>query len=290
MVSRGTQLECHAACSLFPELPEDELQALVDDIKARGLLNPIVLYQGKVLDGRNRYRACQLANVEPRFVDWEPHGSPVEYVISQNLMRRHLSSSQRAAIALEVLPLLEQQAKERQQQSPGRGGKKVAQKQATFSGKASGLAARLLKTNRTYVERAKSIQKQAPELIEELKAGKLKVPDATKIAKLPQTERQRILHAMQNGKAKSQRTAVAGNENRSPYDFYSTPPEATQALLDREDFEGQLFEPASGAGAMVDVLREAGYEVIATDIQTGTDFRTAAKLRWIALDSISGVP
>lgn len=61
-------------------------------------------------------------------------------------------------------------------------------------------------------------------------------------------------------------------------DYYSTPPEATRALLGVEDFEGPIWEPAAGNGAIVRVLREAGHEVIATDLnphgegQAGVDF------------------
>ena len=75
----------HPACLLFPQLGKAELQELADDIKANGLRNPIVLYKGQILDGRNRSCACEIAGVEPRFVEWDGTGSPVEWVISENL-------------------------------------------------------------------------------------------------------------------------------------------------------------------------------------------------------------
>ena len=77
----------HPACKLFPKLGDVELRELADDIKANGLQNPIVLLGGKILDGRNRHVACKLSGVEPRFEEWKGKGSPVEWVISQNLMR-----------------------------------------------------------------------------------------------------------------------------------------------------------------------------------------------------------
>jgi hypothetical protein len=104
----------HPACLLFPKLGKDELQELADDIRENGLRHPIVLYQGKILDGRNRLLACEIAGVEPRFVEWDGKGSPVEWVVSENLVRRHLTSSQCAVIAHDLLPLLEEMAKERQ--------------------------------------------------------------------------------------------------------------------------------------------------------------------------------
>ena len=122
----------HPACKLFPKLGQQELHELADDIKANGLQNPIVLIDGKILDGRNRHAACKIAKVKPRFEQWNGSGSPVEWVISQNLMRRHLTASQRAVIALDILPLLEKEAKVRQKLSRGRG-KKGRNKFRTFS-------------------------------------------------------------------------------------------------------------------------------------------------------------
>ena len=123
----------HPACKLFPLLGETELQELADDIKENGLQNAIVLHDGKVLDGQNRLAACKLAGIEPTFVEWKGTGSPLHWVVSQNLMRRHLSASQRAAVALELLPMLEKEAKDRQRKSPGRG-KKGSEKFADLEG------------------------------------------------------------------------------------------------------------------------------------------------------------
>ena len=58
--------EFHPPAALFPMLEEEDLKALAEDIKAKGLTEPITLYEGKVLDGRNRYRACDLVEVKLR--------------------------------------------------------------------------------------------------------------------------------------------------------------------------------------------------------------------------------
>jgi len=73
--------------------------------------------QEKVLDGRNRLEACRLVGVEPKFeyLNGEIE-SPTLYVVSRNLHRRHLTSSQRAAIAAEMLPLLQKEAQSRKDQ------------------------------------------------------------------------------------------------------------------------------------------------------------------------------
>ena len=93
-------LKFHPACLLFPKLPDDELNVLAEDIRLNGLRNPIVLYQGMILDGRNRYLACKIAGVKPRFVQWSGSGSPLQWVISENLVRRHLTASQRSGDCL----------------------------------------------------------------------------------------------------------------------------------------------------------------------------------------------
>lgn len=90
-------LELHPLCTLFPRLTGVEFSALVDDIESNGLRQPITLLDGMVLDGGNRYRACIEAGVEPVFTEFVG-GSPVAFVLSANLHRRHLSPGQQAAI------------------------------------------------------------------------------------------------------------------------------------------------------------------------------------------------
>ena len=104
----------HPACLLFPRLNDDDLKALSDDIRHNGLLIPIVTLDGQILDGRNRFEACQIAGIKPRFVEWEGDGSPLAWVVATNLVRRHLTASQRAVVAFDLLPMLEVEAKERQ--------------------------------------------------------------------------------------------------------------------------------------------------------------------------------
>jgi hypothetical protein len=191
----------HPACLLFPQLGDAELRELADDIKAKGLLHDIVLYEGQILDGRNRYLACPMAGVEPRFTEWQGKGSPIEWVISENMIRRHLTSSQRAVVAVELLPLLEKEAKERQRLSQGRG-KKVRKKLPTFSengGRASQIAARVMKTNAAYVKAIKAVRQDAPELVEEVRSGKLTVPEARELARTPASIRRKVLAVLGKG-------------------------------------------------------------------------------------------
>ena len=89
--------ELHPLCTLFPRLSGSEFDTLRDDIKANGLRAPIVLHDGMILDGGNRYRACLEAGIEPEFITFEG-GNLVAFVLSANLHRRHMSAGQQAAI------------------------------------------------------------------------------------------------------------------------------------------------------------------------------------------------
>ena len=70
---------------------------------------------------------------------------------------------------------------------------------------------------------------------------------------------------------------------REKADFYPTPIAATQALLDREKFDGQIYECACGDGAMSEVLIKNGYDVYSSDLinrgygKTGIDFLKTEK-------------
>src|SRR5262245_24291659 len=83
-------LEFHPIADMFPLMEGEELDALVADIRANGLLESIVTYEGMILDGRNRCRACLAAGVEPVLTPFRGD-DPVAFVISANIRRRHLS-------------------------------------------------------------------------------------------------------------------------------------------------------------------------------------------------------
>ncbi len=102
-------LKYHPLCRLLPAMPEDELDRLVEDIRANGLREPITILNGEILDGRSRLAACRMAGVEPRFVQFDG-ASAAAFVASMNLHRRHLSASQRAAVAAELAEAMECEA------------------------------------------------------------------------------------------------------------------------------------------------------------------------------------
>ena len=89
-------MKFHEIADLFPLIDGDEFQLLCDDIKKEGLNHPVILLDDEILDGRNRYRACVEVDVEPRYEQFKGD-DPLAFVLSENLHRRHLTASQRAA-------------------------------------------------------------------------------------------------------------------------------------------------------------------------------------------------
>lgn len=89
----------HKLSAAFPAMTDGEFQGLVADIGANGQRHPIIIFEGAVIDGFHRLRACKELGIEPQI---EPYSGsdPAGYVLSSNLHRRHLEPGQIAAIML----------------------------------------------------------------------------------------------------------------------------------------------------------------------------------------------
>ena len=112
----------HPYAELFPPMTLAEFERLCDDIQQNGLLEEIVLHEGKVLEGRSRYWACLARGVAERFRPYAGEcGSPLAFVVARNLHRRHLSESQRALVAARLKPRFEEEARQRQTAALKRG-------------------------------------------------------------------------------------------------------------------------------------------------------------------------
>jgi ParB-like chromosome segregation protein Spo0J len=99
-----TDLKFHPLADIFPLMKGAEFDDLVADIKANGQRDPIVLFDGQILDGRNRYRACLAAGIKPDVIKgniWV--GNPAAYVISANIRRRHLKAGAKRGLIRKVL-------------------------------------------------------------------------------------------------------------------------------------------------------------------------------------------
>lgn len=196
----------HPVASLFPMIDDESLQELADDIRENGLREPIVLahmgdgFDDEVLiDGRNRYRACLMAGVEPKFkklhalpnVSSDEGSNPIteesvsRWIVSHNLHRRHLSPSQRTAVAVEFVAVFAEAAKKRQGQRTDLHEKNFVENLPQSSeGKrrppATDEAAELFGVSGRSVRDAQYVKNNDPETFEKVKAGDVAVSRAAK--------------------------------------------------------------------------------------------------------------
>jgi hypothetical protein len=168
----------NAFALLFPSVKGKRFDDLVSDIKKHGLINPIVKHEGEILDGRNRLRACAVAHVTPRFVEFSSLGlkcTPAEYIWSANIERRQLTADQRTALAfawagkLRVLAKQHQSAKDTAG-SPIRTRKAIAERAGVTEHKA---------------RQIETVAKLAPKLVKKIASGSVKLRDAVKKVKRP---------------------------------------------------------------------------------------------------------
>jgi ParB-like chromosome segregation protein Spo0J len=173
------QIEFHPLSMLFPLMEGPDFDALVADIKANGQCEPITLHEEKILEGRNRYRACKQLGKDTRS---EPYigDDPLGYVISKNLRRRHLIPAERAVIA-EKLATMPQ-------------GERTDLLSAKLRKVNQAEAAKIMNISVRYIQMVKAVGKKGvPELKGALNDGKVSLMQAAKIAKLPQEEQAEAL-------------------------------------------------------------------------------------------------
>jgi len=186
-------MKFHEVANLFPLLEGKPFNELVEDVKKNGLLEPIWTHDNQVVDGRNRFRACKVAGVEPRFRPWNGKGSLVSFVISLNLKRRHLTPSQASTVGVEALPFREKEARERIKMRTG-GLTKEKIPESVKKGQARDFVAKDLGINPRYISDAKWLQDNNPEAFESVKSGKVKLGVAVKkVKKEKDIERRKAL-------------------------------------------------------------------------------------------------
>jgi hypothetical protein len=194
--------------NIFPEAKAEDFTRLIDDIRANGFdkKQPVTLYQGEVLDGWNRTKACSEIGISPPTVTFKGTDADAIAFVMRTNKRRNLNSGQWACIAAEADDLLaviaEQVEKERREkQSANQSNPRLdpaanvtsqveqnherylSDKKLSDSHHANTTptkAAELFNTNRTYVNQAVKMKDVAPEVFEKVKAGKMTMQDANK--------------------------------------------------------------------------------------------------------------
>lgn len=169
----------HPLALLIPEMDPDQFAELRADVERHGLIEPIVLHEHMILDGRHRARACEETGVEPRYRDFDG-ASPVEFVLSVNVKRRHLTPSQRAVIGVAFLPALEEEAKARQgaRIDLATSGSPEPEVAHPSPHRAREDAGALVGVSGATIDRAKRVQREDPEMFEQVKAGAITVREA----------------------------------------------------------------------------------------------------------------
>ena len=171
----------HPLAELFPLMQGREFDELVTDIKANGLREPIWTYQGQILDGRNRWRACEAAKLSHRPMREYTGDDPVSFVVSLNLHRRHLDESQRGMAA-------------RRLASVRQGARTDLEPRANLPEVSQSKAAELLNVSERTVKTAgKVIDHGAPELVQAVDHGRVSVSAAADVAELPREEQREIV-------------------------------------------------------------------------------------------------
>lgn len=231
VAARNPLRALHALCTAFPPIDAEAFDELVGDIQQNGLREPIVLLDGQVLDGRNRYHACLQAGVEARFRDFGSDkgdgADPVAFVLSKNLRRRHLTVSQQAAAVSKTQDwsLAQRRGGDRGNQYTGpRQGAPVPFASSADRAAIAGVGVRTQKD-------ADLVAREAPELLDKVIAGEVSAKAA----------------AAQVRAAKQNTVGVEGAPTAE--DFDSPPSSDASALDDDEPAPVPAAQPVKAAPA-----------------------------------------
>lgn len=176
---RSIPARFHPLADLFPMIEGAAFTALCDDVRANGVQRPIVLLDGHILDGRNRYLAAREVGCGYKVTDFVG-SDPVKWVISENIHRRHLTESQRAMVAARLAKL-----------PKGR-----PEGNASIEAVSQPQAADMLNVGRASVQRAAEVQRDAaPEVQRLVESGNLSVTAAAQMTALSPSEQIAVVEA-----------------------------------------------------------------------------------------------
>lgn len=194
-------MQFHEIAGVFPMMNEDDYSSLKESIRKEGLLEPIWIYEEKIIDGRNRFKACLENGTPMRFREYE--GEPnklIDFVLGLNLSRRHLSPSEKACAAVEALGYYENRARDRQLR-----GKKtidLTEKIPEGHGEAREEVGKLFGVNAHYVSDAKRIKNEDIAVFNKIREGRITVTDGKEIVKLPADQKELVLQLLHDDASK----------------------------------------------------------------------------------------
>ena len=200
--------EPHEIAGIFPLMQGDDYAALVDDIQKNGLVEPIWLYESKILDGRNRYRACRDAGIPVKTRGYLGK-DPVGFVWSMNFHRRHMDAGQRAIAGAKRLPFLQDEAKDRQRASGRFAGKDAdgnpqlqvqislsepeKQSEKNPAPQARDIAAEMAGVSPAYIQIASDLIANHPALADSVAQGAITLNTAKALRDVPPDEQTAIV-------------------------------------------------------------------------------------------------
>jgi hypothetical protein len=210
----------HPICLLMPSADEDELQNLMEDIRAHGLLDPIVLFEKRILDGRSRAAACDSAGVARRYVEFQgTREEALMFVVSHNIMRRHLTKQAIADTLVEaedfnlnyVLGSVGGAAAGRDVEARGvEFVIKITEPNTPSSRELAKAAGGTV--SHAMINATRKVKRQAePELKEAVKKGRIGVQDAASAADLPPDQQRAIAAAPKPRRAAKDAAEAAKN-------------------------------------------------------------------------------
>jgi ParB-like chromosome segregation protein Spo0J len=239
-------MKYHPLADIFPLIEGSDYDALVADIKANGLLEPIWIYEDKILDGRNRWKACKDAKIEPKTREYKGKDA-LGFIVSLNLKRRHLNESQRGMVGAR-LANLENGGDRRSEQCANLRSEKISQPKA----------AELLNVSRRSVQSAKQvIERGTPELVKAVDSGRMPVSKAAEIAKAPPEKQKAAI--IQHEKEQSKEERMPHRTEATGFEEWYTPPEILS--IARKVMGGIDCDPASSIEANKGVKAEVFFSV-----------------------------
>lgn len=165
----------HPIADVFPLLENDEYKELRKDIEQRGQIDPIILYENMILDGRNRFLICKELGIQISFEEYDGD-DPTGFVIAKNILRRHLTGSQRGAFVAELVTLKNGLKKNCKDRNPGKnvqgGGIQAPCPGSQDFQVSQDDAARIGNVSRDTVQKAVKLKNEDPERFKEVKEGK----------------------------------------------------------------------------------------------------------------------
>ena len=166
----------HPLSAAFPEMPEEDYQALLASVADIGVQNPITLLDGMVLDGWHRYNAAEAHGQTCPSVELADGVDPRTFVLAQNRARRHITAAQLAMAATAVYAW----------HPSNRPSNSALSAELT---KTTAERAEIAGAGRRTIEQAKAVQRTGtPEVQEAVRRGDIGLPKAAKIAAMPAAE------------------------------------------------------------------------------------------------------